>query len=62
MKTKYTNPKQRPETMTRESPSDFMRAYLEWIRKTGRTMVTPKGFAIIREQERNDNRTRDNED
>jgi hypothetical protein len=52
MKTKYTNPKQRPETMTRESPSDFMRAYLEWIRKTGRTMVTPKGFAIIREQER----------
>jgi hypothetical protein len=47
---KYTNPKQRPETMKRESPQDFMRAYAEFIKRTGRATLTPKAFAILRAQ------------
>jgi len=51
---KYTNPKQRPETMKRESPQDFMKAFSEYVKKTGRKTLTPKAFAIIRGENKKD--------
>lgn len=52
---KYKNPPQKPPTMKRESPQDFMKAFSEFIKKTGRKTLTPKAFAIIRgEKKSND--------
>jgi hypothetical protein len=36
--------------MKRESPQDFMRAYAEFIKRTGRVTLTVKAFAILRAQ------------
>lgn len=47
---KYTNPKIKPENSKRESPQDFMQAFSKYIKKTKRTTLTPKAFAIIRGQ------------
>lgn len=32
----------------RESPQDFMLAFLKWKKRNPKRCVTPKGFAIIR--------------
>jgi len=43
----YRNPKIETKDR-RESPNDFMRAFLRYVKRTGRKTLTPKAFAIIR--------------
>jgi hypothetical protein len=38
---------------TRESPNDFMLAFLKWKQANPERNLTPKGFAIIREEQKN---------
>ena len=42
-----TPPKQ-TDKAKRESPQDFMLAFLAWCQKNPERKLTPKGFAIIR--------------
>lgn len=46
----HKNPKIKPAGSKRESPQDFMIAFSKFIKKTKRTTLTPKAFAIIRGQ------------
>lgn len=46
----FRNPKNKPETMTRESPQDFMLAFLAFKkREPEHQNLTPKGYALLRE-------------